>query len=102
MYWHEDDEASWFFGPEWDLDASINRLSNDLSYMRDFSEDIRIIGNPIFMEGARRAADAVDPRILVIEIHRDAPRAISHELRVYVMFRRSQALAFFERYYGKR
>jgi hypothetical protein len=103
LYWHEDDETRWFYNPEWDINTTLNLFSQDLFYMRDFSEDIKIFSNPIFLEGARIAANAVDARIQITEFpiasttERTGP---THEMFVFVTFRQARAEAFFRQYYG--
>jgi len=104
-YWHEDDETRIFYSPLWDLNATLQTLSADLFYMRDFSEDIRIFANPVFMEGAQRAVEAVDIGIPVIEFPIFCITESSlptHQLIVFVTFRQARAEAFFNRYYGNK
>ena len=105
QYWYEDDETRWFYSTEWDINEAFNMLSEDLLCMRDFSEDIRIFGNPIMLEGARRAADTVDACIPVIEMpiqSLDKRSGPAHEMLVFATFRQARAEAFFNQYYGSR
>jgi hypothetical protein len=104
QYWHEDDETRFFYSPEWDINAVLKTLAEDLFHMRDFSEDLSIFANPIFFEGARRAADAVNSRmpVTVFPITSFEERAgPTHELFVFATFRQARAEGFFNLYYGK-
>jgi hypothetical protein len=101
QYWHEDDKTRWSYNPEWDISETFKMLSEDLLYMRDFIEDIRIFGTSIMLEGARRAADAVDPHIPVFEMPIPERRnaMTTHELYVFATFRQARAEEFFNQYY---
>jgi hypothetical protein len=105
LYFHEDDETRLFYSPYWDINKTLEMLSQHLFYLKDFSKDIRIFGSYIFLEGARRVAAAVDTRIPVTElsITSAAQGALlpTHELYVFVTFRQARAEAFFNRYYGQ-
>ena len=99
-----DDENRYYYGGGWDTNEFLQVFSDDLSYMSDFSGDIRIFASPFFADVARRVADAVDAGIPIESVTPpDMYSGIpSQEMYVCTTFRKARAQAFFEQYYGGR
>jgi hypothetical protein len=101
-YFYENDENRPFYGG-WDKNEVMQTFSEDLSYMADFSGDIRIFASLSFIDGARRAASAVDAGIPIENVvPHTHPFSPSQELFVCTTFRKARAQAFFEHYYSGR
>ena len=101
-YFYEDDRTRWFYHPLWTLNEVFNLFSLDLLYMRDFSNDLRIVCNPVMLEIARMAVGIVDADIQIDEVPIkpiENRTGETHEMSIFITFRKARAEAFFNQYY---
>lgn len=103
-YYYEDDETSFFYDPSWDINDVLIKLSEDLLYMKDFIEDIRLIGNPLFIDGARKITSKINAQIPIVEVPITSSYnkgGTTNQIAIYVTLRKTRAEMFFNKYYKK-